>query len=92
MIPVSIISAASSGGACSSVFLIASITCSNGAEIASLISSLVTVIFSGRPVSRFLPLISIVGSFSSVLNAEPIFVLTSSAVRSPISRLYFFLM
>ena len=50
------------------------------------------MIFSGRPFNRFRPLISMDSSPSSKGQAEPIWILISSAVRSPISRLYFFLM
>ncbi len=87
---IQIISADSSGGVSSSVFLTASSTRESGSTIASRISAEETVTFSGRPLSRFLPLISIESSFS-LGNAEPIVSLTFSAVRSPINKLYFFL-
>lgn len=68
----------------------ASITLARGSVRASLISVEVTVIFSGRPFNKFLPFISIVLSFS-LGYAEPISIFIFSAVLSPISKLYFFL-
>ena len=58
---------------------------------ASRISSSVMVIVFGTPSIRCRPLISIVIRSSSGY-AEPISILIASAVRSPMSRLYVFLM
>ena len=71
--------------------MIASITWESGSASASLISEDMIVMFSGRPFSRFLPLISMEVS-SSMGYAEPMPILIFSAVLSPMSRLYFFLM
>ena len=74
----------------SSVALIASMIAATGSSIARRMSSVeVTTIF-GSPVTRSRPRISACSSSSSS-QAEPIVILISSAVRSPIARLYSFL-
>ena len=55
---------------------------------ASRISLSSTVMVLGTPSIRLRPLISMVSGLSSGY-AEPISILICSAVRSPISRLYF---
>jgi hypothetical protein len=90
-IPRSTMSAESSGGVCSSAMRTASMIVATGSARDSRISSSEIVIVFGTPSTRSRPLISIVSSSSSG-NAEPILILISSAVRSPISRLYFLLM
>ena len=59
----------------------------SGCSIASVISVDVMGIVRGRPAIRSRPLTSI-RSGSSSGSAEPIWIFTSSAVRSPIMRLY----
>ncbi|MNV56410.1 hypothetical protein D3C71_1486930 [compost metagenome] len=85
--PRSIMSAASSGGHFSRVTLTASIMAFTVSFSASEISSEVMVSVLGRPVTRSRPRISIVSAFSSG-SAEPMSILSCSAVRSPTIRLY----
>ncbi|CDA79651.1 putative uncharacterized protein [Clostridium sp. CAG:242] len=89
VIPWSMMSADSSGGVRSRVVRIASSTDMTESASASRTSSGCSIMFFGRPSTRFLPLISI-GCSSSYGYAEPISILMFSAVRSPIRRLYFF--
>src|SRR3989338_1146468 len=58
--------------------------------MASVTSSLLTLIVRGKPDIISRPRISIV-NFSAMGKAEPISIFSSSAVRSPMIRLYFFL-
>ena len=88
--PWSMMSAASSGGVCSSVHLIASTMRERGSERASRTSFEEMLTFSGSPLIRFRPLICMISSRSTGY-AEPICILMLSAVRSPMSRLYRFL-
>jgi hypothetical protein len=83
-------SAESSGGVFSRVVLIASIIVASGSARASLTSAEEIVISLGSPSTRFLPLTTRFFS-SSPGYAEPIFILMSSAVLSPMRRLYFLL-
>ena len=85
--PLSTKSAASSGGVASSVVLTVSTTPRTGSCRASRISSLVTTTLRGRPFFRSRPRTSIVISRLSGY-AEPMPILTFSAVCSPMSRLY----
>ncbi|CAH0318831.1 hypothetical protein SRABI80_04763 [Peribacillus frigoritolerans] len=84
--PLSMMSAANSGGVFSKVFF----TESTIAETVSLnaldISSAVISIVFGNPVNRSRPRISMF-STPSVSPAEPISILIASAVRSPIIKL-----
>src|SRR2546428_2162 len=84
--PWSMTSATSSGGVSSIVSLMASTICSTDGSSASRICALVTSIDRGRPVSRSRPRKNVVTSSSSGY-AEPIAILMSSAVRSPMRRL-----
>ncbi|MBA7654731.1 hypothetical protein ES703_62620 [subsurface metagenome] len=84
--PLSIKSAANSGSAFSSVAVTVSMIVAMGSWRASRISSLVITIFLGRPETVSLPAISIVNSSCSGA-AEPICILTFSALASPMSRL-----
>ena len=89
--PRSMMSAASSGGVFSKVSLMASTTIITLSAKASRTSSAWMVTFLGRPSTRLRPLISTKALMvSSVGKAEPMRILISSAVRSPMSRLYFF--
>jgi hypothetical protein len=54
---------------------------------ASVVSSDLSVIMRGKPIIMSRPLTSIVNGLSMYI-AEPIFIFTSSAVRSPIARPY----
>ena len=58
-----------------------------GSDMAESISLDVISIVLGRPVIRSRPLMLIVSS-SGLGNAQPIFILISSAVLSPMARLY----
>ena len=62
--------------------------CWSGGSMASMTSELVIGMVRGRPAIRSRPRTSIVSSRSSG-RAVPMAILTSSAVRSPIMRLYF---
>ncbi len=88
--PLSITSAASSGGVMSRVFLTASTIALTGSSIALRISSAPTVMVLGRPLTRSRPRTSAVGS-SAAGKAEPRLIFSSSAVRSPSSSEYSFL-
>ena len=88
--PLSLISAESSGGVLSSTECTASAMAETGSESASSISSEVTSMVFGSPEIRFLPLTSTL-SCSSLGNAVPAFIFSSSAVLSPIIILCFFL-
>jgi len=90
-IPLSMTSAASSGGVRSRVFLTASTIWLTGSSIALRISSAPMVIVLGRPLTRSRPRMSVVGS-SGRGNAEPRLILICSAVRSPSISEYSFLM
>src|SRR5581483_2491690 len=85
--PRSAMSPASSGGVRSSVTFTASTMALTGSASASRISSLVTDSVRGTPATRSRPLMSMV-STSSLGYAVPMPILMSSAVRSPMSRLY----
>ncbi len=85
--PLSTISAASSGGVCSRATRTASMMVLIGPWHALRISSELMVNIFGMPSTRSLPLTSIVFSTSSEA-AEPIMILMISAVLSPMSRLY----
>ena len=81
-------SAASSGGVRSKVLFTASTILLSVSAIASLISPDVKVTDLGRPDKRCKPLTSkVVLSKSSSGNADPIFILISSAVLSPTTKL-----
>ena len=80
----------SSGGVLSRVVLTASTIRVNGSSSALLISSAVTTIVRGNPVTRSRPRNSADVS-SGVGNAVPTVVLISSAVLSPSIREYSFL-
>ncbi len=80
-------SAASSGGVRSSVILTASTIELTVSASASRISSELTSIVLGTPASKSRPLTSIVVSRPEGY-ALPIVLLMTSAVRSPIARLY----
>ena len=86
--PLSMMSELSSGGVCSSTLRTACTICWSGSSIASITSELVIGIVRGSPAIRSRPRTSIWSSRSSG-RAVPIAILTSSAVRSPIIRLYF---
>ena len=86
--PLSMMSELSSGGVCSRTRRTAVTSCWRGASIASITSELVIGIVRGRPAMRSRPRTSICSSRSSG-SAVPIWIFTSSAVRSPIIRLYF---
>ena len=86
--PRSLMSAESSGGVCSSATRTALTMVETHSLNASRISLSSIVIALGLPSMRLRPLISMVSGLSSVY-AEPISILICSAVRSPISRLYF---
>ena len=84
--PLSTMSAASSGGVRSSAILTLSTTALIGSWSASSTSSdLISRVF-GTPATRSRPFTSITCS-SGVAKAVPIDTLISSAVRSPINRL-----
>ena len=85
--PLSLISADSSGGVCSSATRIAFIIVATHSLNAPRISSSLMVTVRGMPSIKLRPLISIVKGLSSG-KAEPIWHLICSAVRSPIKRLY----
>src|SRR3954471_20499461 len=87
--PRSMTSPESSGGVLSRVVLTASTIWLTGSSIALRISSELTTMVFGRPVTRSRPRISACGS-SGAGNADPIAILISSAVRSPSIRLYSF--
>ena len=89
--PLSMMSEESSGGVCSRTVRTAATSCWSGVSMASMTSELVTGMVRGRPAMRSRPRTSIWSSRSSG-RAVPICIFTSSAVRSPIWRLYFFLM
>ena len=84
-------SALSSGGVRSRATRTAFTMIEMGSARASRISASVMVRVLGIPSMRSRPLISMVMG-SSRGKAEPISSLICSAVRSPMSRLYFFLM
>ncbi len=94
--PLFIISPANSGGVFSSTSFTAPITDSTGSIIASLTCSAEIVKVFGKPLTRSLPLISVVSPFLLPGNAVPTAFLISSPVRSPIiklnSRLTYFTM
>ncbi len=83
-------SAASSGGVSCRTLLAALMMASSSCCSASVTSSLLTKMVRGRPDTRSRPLTSM-ESLSSRYKADPIVILISSAVRSPIARLYFLL-
>ncbi len=85
--PRSTRSAASSGGHRSRVVRTASMMDDSGSAMASRISSDEIFIVLGRPATRSLPLTSMVSSLGSSM-ADPRRILISSAVLSPIMRLY----
>ena len=85
--PLSMMSLASSGGVSSSTARTAVTTCCSGFSMASMTSELVSGMVRGRPATRSRPRTSSVSSRSSG-RAVPMAILTSSAVRSPIMRLY----
>src|SRR5581483_5258007 len=87
-IPRSLMSAESSGGVRSSTTRIAFIIVATHSPSHSRISLSSIVIVFGTPSIRLRPLISMVIGLSSGY-AEPNSILICSAVRSPISRLYF---
>ena len=84
-IPLSAISAASSGGDNSKAFLIALTMPYKGSFMASKICSLFTVKVSGIPSAKFLPVMAI-SFFSDSGVAQPIEYLIFSAVDSPITQ------
>ena len=84
-IPLSAMSAASSGGDNSNAFLIALTIPYKGSFIASNICSLLIVKVSGIPSARFLPVIDI-SNFSESSVAQPIVYFIFSAVESPITQ------
>ena len=86
--PLSMMSLDSSGGVCSRTCRTAATSCWSGSSIASMTSDEVIGIVRGRPAIRSRPRTSIDSSRSSG-SAVPIVIFTSSAVRSPIIRLYF---
>src|SRR6201995_5301286 len=86
--PRSLMSAESSGGVRSKATRIALRMTATLSVNASRISESSIVIVLGTPSIRLRPLISICSGLSSGY-AEPISILICSAVRSPISRLYF---
>ena len=90
-IPLSTMSAESSGGVCSSATRTASMMFETVSDRASRTSSSEITRVLGIPSTRSRPLISIVNS-SSRGKAEPMLILISSAVRSPTRRLYLRLM
>src|SRR5437867_862489 len=90
-IPRSAISADNSGGVRSRTTRIELMMILMHSSRASRISSSETMTLLGTPSIRSRPLISIVRGWSNGW-ADPISILTCSAVRSPIRRLYFLLM
>ena len=84
--PLSMMSADSSGGVSSSVSLTVSTMALIGSEMASRTCSEVMTVLRGRPVMRSRPRISMKVSCSS-RSADPMVILQSSAMRSPMSRL-----
>ena len=88
MMPLSMISAASSGGVSWNTSLIALIMSRSSREIARTISFVRISVVRGRPEIKSRPLISILSSSSSG-SAEPICIFTSSAVFSPMARFLF---
>ena len=86
-IPLSMMSLDSSGGVCSSTARTAVMIACSGCSIASVTSVEVMGMVRGRPAIMSRPLTSIVIG-SSIGSAEPMAILISSAVRSPIIRLY----
>ena len=84
--PLSMTSEASSGGVSSSTLFTAAMICWRMGSIASVISLLPMVIVRGSPAIRSRPRTSMVSS-GSIGRADPIWIFTSSAVRSPIMRL-----
>ena len=90
MIPLSMTSAASSGGHRSRVFFTASMIELTGSSRARRISSDVTWMVLGRPLTRSRPLISAIMS-SGVGKADPMAILMASEVRSPRATEYSFL-
>ena len=90
IIPFSIISDANSGGVFSKVDFIASTIEFIGSFNASLTSAELISIVLGNPDIKSLPLICMFCSWSS-LKVDPMLIFTSSAVLSPIARLYVFL-
>src|SRR4029079_6166911 len=86
-IPLSMMSLESSGGVCSSTLRTAVMIWESGASIASVTSPEVIGMVRGRPAIMSRPWTSIcIGSGRA--SAEPMPILTSSAVRSPTMRLY----
>ena len=88
IIPRSTISADSSGGVCSRAILTVSTMASICSEIAIRISSESMDKIFGIPEARSRPLTYMVSKFCGSGYALPMVVLITSAVRSPISRLY----
>ena len=86
--PSSKISLASSGGVRSMIRCSALMSSRSGSSSASISSSELTVTARGRPDTRLLPQASI-SSFAPRMRAEPMLILSSSAVRAPMSRLCF---
>src|SRR4051794_15218424 len=86
--PLSMMSLDSSGGVFSSTPRTAVTICWRGVSSASITSELVSGMVLGKPAMRSRPRTSMCSSRSSG-NAAPIAIFTSSAVRSPIIRLYF---
>jgi Na+/H+ antiporter NhaA len=91
IIPLSMMSELSSGGVSSSTARTAPMIASSGSVIASVTSLAWIWIVRGSPATSSRPRTSIRMSSSSGI-ALPIAILTSSAVRSPIRRLYLRLM
>src|SRR5512142_1010018 len=85
--PFSMTSAESSGGVTFSTSLSAAMSPSSSCWMASVTSSDVTAMMRGRPVTMSRPFTSI-ASFSLRYMAEPMVILMSSAVRSPMARPY----
>ena len=86
--PFSTMSAASSGGACSSAIFTPSTICRTGSEMASATWASVMVISFGTPFTRSRPRTSILMPvLFSGLRATPMFFLIRSALASPMSRL-----
>src|SRR5438128_6182017 len=85
--PVSTISAASSGGVCSSHVRTVSTMAITASPSASLTSFSVTTTVFGKPSTRSRPFTSMVRGSPSPGYADPRLILISSARRSPIRRL-----
>ncbi len=89
MMPLSMMSAASSGGVSWSTLRTACVISRSSRAIACTTSFVESSTVFGRPEMRSLPFTAVVSSSGSGV-AEPMAIFTSSAVLSPMARLWCF--